>query len=162
MLFVISLSSYNISDAIHRCRNRGGTDLTHCSSSQTFPGSPPTERDLICGDKKPLLRYCHIVALNGAGTHFSFTEYEYFTADSAHTTCEEVGGSVPSLKNQLDAIYLQTTMEYLLGFVSMGWPFSLKWISWPVIIKTLFNIKSNKETLFEMYVFKLLKCQFTL
>ena len=117
-------------DVIHRCRNRGGHDITRCSTVSFESGVS----DLVCGNKKPLYRFCHMVGLNSVSTvpNFRFTSYDYFDVDSAHAACSAVGGSVPSLKNDLDVYHLECTMEYLFVHVKMGWPFSLKWISWPV------------------------------
>ena len=89
-----------------------------------------------CGRRKLAYRYCHVSAVNGPsnGPYFTFTPYEFFTADSAHNTCNEVGGSLPDLKTQFDALFLQGTMEYLLRLVILDWPWSLRWLTWPVSI----------------------------
>ena len=126
---------------MHRCRNRGGTDLTICSTTQRlipnvrYQGQEANEqKDIICGEYKPLARYCHITALNDAslGQYFAFTNYSYFNAQDAHSTCAEVGGKVPSLTTEMQALRLHSTIENLLGFVRLGWPYSLRWMSWPV------------------------------
>ena len=80
------------------------------------------------------MKYCHIPALNGdsSSPHFAFSEYEYFTADTARKTCEKVGGKVPDLTNEYDALWLVKSVEYLSSYVRFGWPYSLRWASWPV------------------------------
>ena len=100
--------------------------------------------DYACGSRKPYLKYCHIPALNGDDNepHFSFSPYKYFTADTARQTCEEIGGKLPHLKNEHDDLWLIKSVEYLSSFVRFGWPYSLRWSSWPV--KTEYCIiKSN-------------------
>ena len=74
------------------------------------------------------------MALSG---DYDFTDYSYFTSDTAYSVCEKVGGSVPTLKDELDAIWLQDTIRYLSNFVSVNSPFSLRWITWPVSIVLL-------------------------
>ena len=117
---------------IHRCRNKGGTDVTYCSETKTFDISK--EVDLVCGNKKPLYRYCMISALNDPsnGAHYTFTDYQWFTKPTANAACEDLGGSLPKLKTQLDLIYLKKLIKYLSEFVNIETPFSLKWSTWPV------------------------------
>ena len=88
----------------------------------------------MCGDYKPTYKLCHISALNGDGNepHFAFSKYPFFTEDSAREVCNQIGGHVPILQEELESIWLQKAMEDLLSFVSVGWPFSLKWLTWPV------------------------------
>ena len=133
----------NFIDQVHRCRNRGGTDITICSATQKFnpdvvftTAEVDDQKDIICGEYKPLARYCHISALNDAslGQYFQFTKYQYFNAEDAHTTCAEVGGEVPSLTSEVEALQLHRMITNLLEFVSLGWPYSLKWMTWPVSI----------------------------
>ena len=64
--------------------------------------------------------------------YFTFTEYPYFTADSAHTTCAEMGGTVPSVRLQHEEIWLETVIEYLSSMVRFNRPYTLKYMSWPV------------------------------
>ena len=118
---------------IHRCRNRGGHDISSCSSDPL----PSGQRDLVCGANKPHLQYCHISALNGVSQgngqqYYSFTNYEYFTADSAHATCAEVGGTVPSIRNESEEIWLRSFIEYFSSMVRLARPFTYRYISWPV------------------------------
>ena len=87
------------------------------------------EMDPQCGDGKPTLRYCHIPALSG---YYEFTNYSYFTADTAHSICDKVGGSVPMLKEELEAIWLRETIAYLTNHVNVNTPFTIRWITWPV------------------------------
>ena len=118
-----------------RCRNQGGHDLTSCSTSYLpTTNDPDVEWDYACYDKKPYVKYCHIPALNGDSNspHFAFSEYDYFTADTARKTCEKVGGKVPDLTNDYDALWLVKSVEYLSSFVRFAWPYSLRWASWPV------------------------------
>ena len=108
---------------------------------------PANQYDYACYDKKPYVKFCHIPALNGDSTdpHFAFAPYEYFTADTAHKTCEKIGGKVPDLSNKYDAFFLMKAIEYLSSFVRFGRPFSLRWTSWPVrtefVIEKLVIIK---------------------
>ena len=90
--------------------------------------------DLICGYYKPLVRYCHLTGLNNPsnGIYYKFTPYKPFDAASAHKVCAKVGGAVPSLETELHHLYLMECVETLLSFVSVGQPFSLKWMTWPV------------------------------
>ena len=119
-------------DTHHRCRNLGGHDLTSCSTG-SLPDTS-TQIDYACGQRKPYVRFCHIPALNGDSSepHFKFTEYNYFTADTAHKTCAKVWGKVPDLPTIYDAIWLIKSIEYLSSFVRFAWPYSLRWASWPV------------------------------
>ena len=120
----------NTIESHERCRNQGGHDLTSCSTHYL----PDTEWDYACYDKKPYTKYCHIPALNGdsSSPHFSFSEYSYFTADTARKTCEKIGGKVPDLTNEYDALWLVKSVEYLSSYVRFAWPYSLRWASWPV------------------------------
>ena len=115
----------NILDVVHRCRNRGGHDFTWCSTKQetTIPFHS------VCGTRKPERSYCLLVALK---PYFTFTDYRYFTASSAQTICNEIGGIVPKLEKVSDWSRMASTMNYLQNHVRMGWPFSLRWMSWPV------------------------------
>ena len=115
---------------IHRCRNRGGHDITSCSTDLL----PSGKRDLICGEYHSYFKYCHISAFNNPSedVSYSFTDYEYFTVDSAHATCAEIGGKVPSVKNQFDQVNLELVIKYLSSFVRYNRPYSLKYASWPV------------------------------
>ena len=87
-----------------------------------------------CGKNKPLLRFCHIPALNGPTneTHFAFSRHSYFTADTARSVCEEVGGSVPRLDDELNSLWLGKAIHNVGTYVNIGWPFSLRWLAWPV------------------------------
>ena len=120
-------------DAHHRCRNQGGHDLTSCSTGSL----PDGQLDYACGERKPYVRFCHIPGLNGDSNepHFKFSDYSYFTADTAHKTCANVGGKVPDLTTIYDTIWLIKSIEYLSSFVRFGWPYSLRWASWPVSYK---------------------------
>ena len=104
--------------------------MTSCSQIH----QPDGPYDYACEYYKPYVRYCHISALNGPAnvSHFKFTPYEYFNLDMALTTCANVGGKVPSLTTELDAIWFIKAVEYLSSFVRFGWPYSYKWSSWPV------------------------------
>ena len=104
--------------------------MTSCSTHYLAE----TEWDYACFDKKPYVRYCHIPALNGdsSSPHYAFSEYDYFTADTARKTCEKIGGKVPDLTNEYDALWLMKSVEYLSSFVRFAWPYSLRWASWPV------------------------------
>ena len=104
--------------------------MTSCSTSYL----PSTEWDFACFDKKPLVRICHIPAFNDdtSDPHFAFTPYSFFTADMAHRTCEKIGGNVPNLSKEYEALYLAMAIEYLSSFVRLGRPYSLRWASWPV------------------------------
>ena len=92
------------------------------------------EIDPVCGERTPKYRVCHIPALNGGANevHYEFTEHSYFTADSALAVCEKVGGVLPNLEEELNAIWLKNAMENLSSYVVVGWPFSLRWMTWPV------------------------------
>ena len=130
----------NISDDIHLCRNRGGTDETICSTTRKYGETAQTGKvngqykDPMCGKFKPIVRYCHISAFNNPsnGIYYRFTKYANFDSASARSTCHEVGGVLPHLETELDAAYLEDMMEYLLGYVTLGQPFSLRYASWPV------------------------------
>ena len=117
---------------VHRCRNRGGHDVSSCSSDSL----PAGQRDLVCGSSHAHFRYCHISAFNDASqdVRYSFTNYPYFTADSAHATCSEIGGKVPSITNQHRQFQLEFVIEYLSGFVRYNRPYTLKYANWPVKI----------------------------
>ena len=122
-------------DPIRRCRNEGGHDLSWCSARDEYKRENGilTEVDPVCIQTKPKYRICHISALNGDDTEaFAFTNYSYFTHDDAVSACEKIGASLPSFQQELDAVWLQKAMEYLISYVQTGWPFSMKWITWPV------------------------------
>ena len=111
---------------------------------QDYSGSESSDqKDIICGEYKPLARYCHITALNdpSVGSYFEFTKYSYFNAEDAHTVCAEVGGKVPSLTTEVEALQLSRAIENLGTFVRLGWPFSLKWMTWPVSNVIKFDLK---------------------
>ena len=121
---------------------------------------PSTQWDHACFDKKPFIKYCHIPAFNGnsGDPHFSFTQHSYFTADTAHKTCEKIGGKVPDLNNKYDAFFLMNAIEYLSSFVRFGRPFSLRWTSWPVrtefVIEKLVIInKINRCSMIMSHIF---------
>ena len=122
--------SFRILAPLHRCRNRGGHDISSCSTDAV----PSGQRDLVCGAYKAYVRYCHVSALNdpSSESYFTFTNYSYFTADSAHTTCAEIGGTVPSIRLQHEELWLETIIEYLSSMVRFNRPYTLKYISWPV------------------------------
>ena len=140
MSFVFMLSDTGIlnifADPIRRCRNEGGHDLSYCSSVDKFEETSDSTKqyDLVCGEFKPRFRVCHISALNGEGSepHFKFSPYSYFNKQSATDTCAKIGGKLPILEGELDSIWIQKSMEDLMSFVSVGWPFSLKWLTYPV------------------------------
>ena len=85
-------------------------------------------------DEKPYFRYCHIPSLNGDSSdpHFSFTPYDHFTAETAHKVCNEIGGKLPGVGKEYDALWLAKSVSYLSSFVRYAWPYSLRWSSWPV------------------------------
>ena len=122
--------SFRILAPLHRCRNRGGHDISSCSTDAV----PSGHRDLVCGAYKAYVRYCHVSALNdpSSESYFTFTNYSYFTADSAHTTCAEIGGTVPSIRLYHEELLLEATIEYLSSMVRYNRPYTLKYISWPV------------------------------
>ena len=122
--------SFLILAPLHRCRNRGGHDISSCSED-TLPSS---QRDLVCGAYKAYVRYCHVSALNDpySESYFTFTNYSYFDAPLAHTTCSEIGGTVPSIRLQHEELWLETIIEYLSSMVRYNRPYTLKYISWPV------------------------------
>ena len=124
--------SFFVTAPLHRCRNRGGHDISSCSTDAL----PSGQRDLVCKEYRPYVRYCHISALNDPSQdpYFTFTEYPYFTADSAHTTCAEMGGTVPSVRLQHEEIWLETVIEYLSSMVRFNRPYTLKYMSWPVSV----------------------------
>ena len=124
------ICSFLILAPLHRCRNRGGHDISSCSTDAV----PSGQRDLVCGAYKAYVRYCHVSALNdpSSESYFTFTNYSYFTADSAHTTCAEIGGTVPSIRLQHEELWLELIMEYLSSMVRFNRPYTLKYISWPV------------------------------
>ena len=132
---------------MHRCRNRGGTDVTICStnSANKYSDEGNLRKDITCGAHRPLVRYCHIPALNDPsdpnGIYYKFSPYASFDSASAHSACSEIGGVLPHLETELDHFYLVDTMEHLLGKVSLGQPYSLRWMSWPVSnqLQYLFN-----------------------
>ena len=116
----------------HRCRNLGGLDMSSCSTDrnpQLDDGSYIL--DQACGENKPYVQYCHIPALS---PNYTFSPYEYFTADTAHQTCAKVGGIVPNLDTEQDALWFVKTVEYLSSFVRFGRPFTLRYSTWPVSI----------------------------
>ena len=123
---------------MRRCRNEGGHDVTYCSVEKYDEQEDITKQfDLVCGDYKPSYRVCHISGLNGEGSendqpHYDFTPYSYFDQATAHETCMNIGGHLPRMLEELDSIWLQKAMEDLLSFVSVGWPFSMKWLTYPV------------------------------
>ena len=126
--------------------------MSWCSKIDQFTDG---NRDSICGAHKPKYRSCHISAINDEEleSSFKFTSHKYFTADSAYTVCEKIGGFVPNLEEELDAVWLQQTMEYLTSYVEIGWPFSFRWMTWPVSDKLMFvnnfgpNIVTNLKHL---------------
>ena len=125
-----------ILEPIHLCRNRGGTDVSICSTDESnkYPKTGNFQKDLICGTNRTLVRYCHISGLNDPtyGVYYNFTPYTAFDSAAAHSVCNEVGGTLPNLETELDYFYFVDRMEFLLSFVSLGQPYSLKWMSWPV------------------------------
>ena len=127
----------------HRCRNLGGLDMSSCSTDRNpllddsacgGADTPCYQLDHACGENKPYVQYCHIPAL---APNYTFSQFEYFTADSAYETCSKVGGSVPSLEVEQDALWFVKTIEYISSFVRFGWPFSLRYSTWPVSYVTL-------------------------
>ena len=100
-------------DPIRRCRNEGGHDLTWCSNSNKFDNNQ--KLDVICKDFKPKYRVCHLSAINDdtKNARFEFTKYRHFTSDFAYSACNNIGGSLPSLEEELDAIWLTV---YVIGF----------------------------------------------
>ena len=104
--------------------------MVSCSTQEL----PANQWDYACYDKKPYVKFCHIPALNGDSLdpHFSFSAYDYFTADTAHKTCTKIGGKVPDLTKIYDALWLVKSVEYLSSYVRFAWPYSLRWSSWPV------------------------------
>ena len=134
-------------DPIHRCRNRGGQDVSSCSSdlvSSTFDIS--ARKHQICSSLHPFFTFCHISAFNDASqeVQYSFTDYQYFTAESAHSTCAEIGGKVPSVKNHHRQLQLEFVIEYLSSFVRYNRPYTLKWLTFPVR-------KQNKSHRFHLH-----------
>ena len=117
---------------VHRCRNRGGHDVTSCSSDSL----PAGQKDLVCGSSYVTFRFCHISALNDASqdVRYTFTNYSHFTADSAHSTCAEIGGKVPSVKTRIRQTQLEVLIGYLSSFVRYNRPYTMKYASWPVRI----------------------------
>merc|ERR1712020_25853 len=107
----LHLNKLYLSDSHHRCRNQGGHDLTSCSTYLVPDTS--TQLDYACGERKPYVRFCHIPGLNGDSSepHFRFSDYSYFTADTAHKTCANVGGKVPDLTSIYDTIWLIKSIE---------------------------------------------------
>ena len=134
--FSLKYISNAFTDPIRRCRNEGGHDLSYCSSVDKYEESDDSTQqyDIICGEYKPRYRVCHISALNGEGNepHYDFTPYSFFNKQSAEETCAKIGGNLPRLEEELDSIWIQKSMEDLLSFVTVGWPFSLKWLTYPV------------------------------
>ena len=129
----------NIADPIQRCHNEGGQDVSVCSDNTFGERDGYNETDVVCGNQKPLLRYCHIPAMNGPAnqSHFAFSRHDYFTAETARSVCQDVGGSLPNLREELDSIWLQRIIRNLGNYVSVGWPFSAKWMTWPVHVRLL-------------------------
>ena len=122
-------------DPIRRCRNEGGHDTSWCSSTEEFERDDNyvlKEIDPVCLQAKPKYRDCHISALNGVNVTFEFTPYSSFTHDAAVSVCEKIGGRLPNFEEELDAVWLQKSMEFLVSYVTVGWGFSMKWITWPV------------------------------
>ena len=129
----------------HRCRNLGGLDMSSCSTDRNptledsacngYP-TPCYQLDHACGENKPYVQYCHIPAL---APNYTFSQFEYFTADSAYDTCEKVGGKVPNLGSEQDALWFVKTIEYISSFVRFGWPFSLRYSTWPVSYLNFFR-----------------------
>ena len=121
-----------VADLVHRCRNKGGTDVTFCEETSSL--NTNNEVDLVCGDKKPLYRYCQISALHDIanGPYYTYSEYSWFTKSSANAACEDIGGSLPQIKKNIDGFFLRKVMKYLSDFVKLETPFSLKWLTWPV------------------------------
>ena len=130
----------NLSDPIQRCNNEGGQDVSLCSSYTLPQRDGIQETDVVCGTYKPLLRHCHVPAMNGPSnqSHFEFSRHDYFTAETARSVCQDVGGSLPNLNEELDSIWLDLVIKHLGNFVSVGWPFSAKWMTWPVHINRSF------------------------
>ena len=145
-------------DQVRRCRNEGGHDLSWCSEDDEYTDD---YKDVACNEKKPKYRSCHLSAINDEtiDARFEFTKHNYFTADTAHAACQEIGGFVPNLEEELEAIWLQQAMELLTSWVQVGWPFSMKWMTWPVrdklIIYKQFEIKycNFLASLFSMLIF---------
>ncbi len=110
--------------------------MSYCSSVDKYEDSSDSTKayDLVCGEYKPRYRVCHISALNGEGSepHYDFTPYSYFNKQLAQDTCAKIGGHLPRLQEELESIWIQKSMEDLMSFVSVGWPFSLKWLTYPV------------------------------
>ena len=137
MLIGMMFKRYIFPAPHHRCRNLGGLDMSSCSTyknarvSEVNPNSADDSYilDHACGENKPYVQYCHIPAL---APNYTFTQFEYFTADSAYDTCEKVGGIVPNLGTEQDALWFVKTIEYISSFVRFGWPFSLRYSTWPV------------------------------
>ena len=121
-----------VADIVHRCRNQGGTDVTFCDSKTQLDTS--IEVDLVCGDERPMYRYCHITALNDPanGPHYQFNNYQWFTKATANAICEDLGASLPQIKKNLDSVYLKKVIKYLSDFIVIETPYSLKWVTWPV------------------------------
>ena len=136
---------------MRRCRNEGGTEFSFCTNEPLQEGLYGQEyKDTGCGKNKPLLRFCHIPALNGPSneTHFAFSKYSYFTADSARSVCNAVGGSVPSLDEELNSAWLGKAIHNVGTYVNIGWPFSLRWLAWPVS-QTIYHFRLRNNFLDE-------------
>ena len=99
---------------------------------------PASQWDYACHDKMPYVKYCHIAAMNGDPneTHFTFSPYKYFTADTARETCEKMGAKLPRVRKEYDALWLLRAVEYLSSYVRFAWPYSLRFASWPVSSQT--------------------------
>ena len=130
-------------EPIHQCRNRGGTDVTVCSTNSgnkfTSPGNAAgtllgVYKDIECGQHRPLVRYCHIPGLNDPSdsVYYEFSPYASFDAASANSVCHEFGAGLPHLETELDHYYLVELMENLLNRISQGQTYSQRWMSWPV------------------------------
>ena len=139
----------------HRCRNLGGHDMASCSKKNL----PTSQWDYACHDKMPYVKYCHIAAMNGDSneTHFEFTPYNHFTAETARKTCEKMGAKLPGVRKEYDALWLLRAVEYLSSHVRFAWPFSLRWTSWPVSTsiwtKTNNLVWYNKIYLYEIVMY---------
>ena len=130
------LSRIYISEPVHQCRNRGGTDVTVCSTevNNKFETTGNLRKDITCGAHKPLVRYCHISALNDPAETltFKFSPYASFDAATASKVCNEFGAYLPHLETELDHYYLTNRMENLLDKIKQNTPYTLKFLSWPV------------------------------
>ena len=136
------MKCFQILEPVHQCRNRGGTDVTVCSSetNNKYPTDGNLRKDIICGAHRPLVRYCHISALNdpSEAINFKFSPYSGFDAASAAKVCNEMGAYLPHLETELDHFYLTNRMENLLDKIKQGIPYTLKFLTWPVSITMIY------------------------